>query len=45
MQYQTKEGYVISEENFNKVKEMCPQLSFEEIMRMIDLFKSGIIED
>lgn len=45
MQYQTIEGYVISEENFNKIKEICPQLSFEEIMRMIDLFKSGIIED
>ena len=43
MQYQTKAGYVISEENYNKIKEICPQLSFEEIMRMIDLFKAELI--
>ena len=41
MEYQTKDGYVISEENYNKIKELCPQLSFDEIMRLIDLFKSG----
>jgi hypothetical protein len=43
MIYQTKEGYTISEENYNKIKEICPRLSFEEIMRMIDLFKLDII--
>ncbi len=43
MQYQTKDGYIISEENYNKIKEICPRLSFDEIMRMIDLFKSEII--
>ena len=29
--------------NYNKIKELCPQLSFDEIMRLIDLFKSGAI--
>jgi hypothetical protein len=43
MEYQTKGGYVISEENYNKIKELCPQLSFDEIMRLIDLFKSGAV--
>jgi len=43
MEYQTKDGYVISEENYNKIKELCPQLSFDEIMRLIDLFKADII--
>jgi hypothetical protein len=43
MEYQTKDGYIISEENYNKIKEICPRLSFDEIMRMIDLFKSEII--
>jgi len=43
MEYQTKDGYVISEETYNNIKEICPQLSFEEIMRLVDLFKSGIV--
>jgi hypothetical protein len=34
---------VISEEKYNKIKENCPQLSFDEIMRLIDLFKSGAV--
>ncbi len=38
--YQTQEGYVISEENFNSIKEICPLLSFQEILRMVDLWKT-----
>lgn len=38
--YQTQEGYVVSEENLNSIKEICPELSFNEILRMIDLWKT-----
>lgn len=41
--YQTKDGYIISESAYKEIKEICPQLSHQEILRLVDLFKSGII--
>jgi hypothetical protein len=39
MEYITKDGYVITQAMYNEIKEICPDLSFDEILRMVDLFK------
>jgi hypothetical protein len=39
MEYITKDGYVITQAMYNEIKEICPDLSFEEILRLVDLFK------
>lgn len=41
--YQTKDGYIISEEQYKEIKEICPQLSHQQILRLVDLFKAGVI--
>jgi hypothetical protein len=39
MEYITKDGWVITQAMYNEIKEICPDLSFEEILRLCDLFK------
>jgi hypothetical protein len=43
MGFTTKLGYEVSEENYNAIKAICPDLSFEEVLRMVDLFKTNQI--
>jgi hypothetical protein len=39
MEYITKDGWIITQAMYNEIKEICPDLSFEEILRLVDLFK------
>ena len=39
MEYITKDGWTITQSMYNEIKEICPDLSFEEILRLVDLFK------
>jgi hypothetical protein len=39
MEYITKNGWTITKAMYNEIKEICPDLSFEEILRLVDLFK------
>ena len=39
MEYITKDGWLITQDMYNEIKEICPDLSFEEILRLVDLFK------
>ena len=39
MEYITKDGWVVTQAMYNEIKEICPNLSFEEILRLVDLFK------
>jgi hypothetical protein len=43
MEYITKDGWVITQAMYNEIKEICPDLSFDEILRMVDLMKSNRI--
>jgi hypothetical protein len=43
MEYITKDGWVITQAMYNEIKEICPDLSFDEILRMCDLIKSNSI--
>ena len=43
MEYITKDGWVVTQAMYNELKEICSDLSFEEILRMVDLCKSGLI--
>ena len=43
MEYITNDGWVISEEMYNKILDICPVLNFGEILRLVDLMKSGQI--
>jgi hypothetical protein len=40
MEYITKDGWTITQAMYNEIKEICPDLSFEEILRLVDLFKN-----
>ena len=35
----TKHGWTITQPMYNEIKEICPDLSLEEILRLVDLFK------
>jgi hypothetical protein len=39
MEYITKDGWVVTQAMFNEIKEICPDLEFYEILRLVDLFK------
>jgi hypothetical protein len=39
MEYITNKGWTITQSMYNEIKEICPDLSFEEILRLVDLFK------
>lgn len=39
MEYITNDGWVVTKDMYNEIKEICPDLSFEEILRLVDLFK------
>ena len=39
MEYITNNGWVVTQAMYNEIKEICPELSFEEILRLVDLFK------
>jgi hypothetical protein len=41
MEYITKNGWVITKDMYDEVKEICPDLSFEEILRLVDFIKAG----
>jgi len=43
MEYITKDGWVITEAMYNQIKEICPDLVFDEILRLVDLMKSNAI--
>ncbi len=43
MEYQTIDGHVISEEIYKQIKEICPELTLKEILRLVDLFKANMI--
>ena len=44
MQYITKDGWIISEEIYNQILDICPVLNFNEVLRLVDLVKSGLID-
>jgi hypothetical protein len=43
MEYITKDGWVVTQAAYNEIKEICTDLSFDEILRLVDLMKSGLI--
>ena len=43
MEYETKDGWIITEEMYNQIKALLPGLSFNEILRVVDLIKSNQI--
>jgi hypothetical protein len=40
MEYITNDGWVVTQDMYNEIKEICFDLSFEEILRLVDLFKN-----
>jgi len=43
MEYITKDGWLVTQQMYNEIKEICPDLSFNEILRLVDLMKSDSI--
>jgi hypothetical protein len=43
MGYVTKDGWIITDEMYNQIKEICPNLVFDEILRLVDIMKSDQI--
>lgn len=43
MQYITKNGWIVTDEMYNQIKEICPDLVFDEILRLVDIMKSNQI--
>lgn len=39
MDYVTDNGWLVSPEMFNEIKEICPTLSLREILQLIDIMK------
>ena len=43
MEYITQNGWVVTQAMYNEIKEICPDLSFDEILRLVDFMKSDAI--
>ena len=43
MGYVTKDGWIVTDEMYNQIKEICPNLVFDEILRLVDIMKSDQI--
>jgi hypothetical protein len=43
MEYITKNGWLVTQAMYNEIQEICPDLSFEEILRLVDFMKSDSI--
>ena len=43
MEYITKNGWIVTQAMYNEIKQICPVLNFEEILRLVDLMKSNSI--
>jgi hypothetical protein len=43
MEYLTNAGWVVTQDMYNEIKEICPDLSFDEILRLVDFMKSNAI--
>ena len=42
-EYVTEDGWLITEEMYNQIKDICPVLNPGEILRLVDLMKSNQI--
>lgn len=43
MEYITKDGWIVTDEMYNQIKQICPDLVFDEILRLVDIMKSNQI--
>jgi hypothetical protein len=43
MEYITNNGWVVTQAMYNEIKEICPDLEFKEILRLVDFMKSDSI--
>ena len=43
MEYITKDGWIVTQAMYNEIKEICVDLSFDEILRLVDFMKSDAI--
>jgi hypothetical protein len=43
MGYITNDGWIVTDEMYNQIKEICPDLVFDEILRLVDIMKSDQI--
>ena len=43
MDYITDDGWVVSKDMYEELKEICTELNFREILRLVDIMKSNVI--
>ena len=43
-EYITQNGWIVTEDMYKEIKEICWELEFNEILRLVDMFKDRNIQ-